>query len=88
MGGGQMEHNRDNYVAYLLRLWRVNANGRWVWRASLEHPQTRTRQGFGDLGELFEFLETQCRCEGVAKSQVGTANSVARSEGSRWVQRC
>jgi len=47
------------YLSYLLRLWQTDDQGQAVWRASLEYPGTRERQGFADLDELFEFLQTQ-----------------------------
>ncbi len=49
------------YLAYMLRLWRVDANGEVVWRASIEDPHTGERHGFADLDRLFEFLERQTR---------------------------
>ncbi len=45
------------YFAYLLRLWQVNGTGPPIWRASLEDPHTRERQGFPDLERLCAFLE-------------------------------
>jgi hypothetical protein len=49
------------YLAYLLRLWRVTTQNGARWRASLENVQTRQVQGFGTLQALFDFLtyETQ-----------------------------
>jgi hypothetical protein len=45
------------YRAYLLRLWRAGSTDQASWRASLEHPRTGERRGFGDLASLFAFLE-------------------------------
>jgi hypothetical protein len=49
----------SRYLSYLLRLWQTDDQGQPVWRASLEYPGTRERQGFADLDELFKFLQTQ-----------------------------
>ncbi len=49
------------YLAYMLRLWRVDANGEVVWHASIEDPHTGERRGFANLDRLFEFLEWQTR---------------------------
>jgi hypothetical protein len=48
---------QPGYLAYLLRLWRVNDDGKPVWRASLESPHTGERRGFANLELLFAFLE-------------------------------
>ena len=52
-----MTAERPGYLAYLLRLWRVNDDGKPVWRASLENPHTGERHGFASLERLFAFLE-------------------------------
>jgi len=52
-----MMTERPGYLAYLLRLWQVNDDGKPVWRASLESPQTGERVGFANLEMLFAFLE-------------------------------
>ena len=52
-----MTTERPGYLAYLLRLWRVNDDGKPVWRASLESPHTGERHGFANLEALFDFLE-------------------------------
>ncbi|MGD8793689.1 MAG: hypothetical protein PVF47_14135 [Anaerolineae bacterium] len=54
-----MTERRRGYVAYLLRLWQVEEGEHAPWRASLESPQTGTRQGFASLVDLFTFLEKQ-----------------------------
>lgn len=53
----------SDYHSYLLRLWRTQADGRPAWRASLESPQTGTRQGFVSLQELFVYLAQECNGE-------------------------
>jgi hypothetical protein len=52
-----MMTEQPGYLAYLLRLWRVNDDGKAVWRASLESPHTGERHGFANLERLFAFLE-------------------------------
>jgi len=47
---------RPGYLAYMLRMWQVEAEDGPVWRASLESPHTGERQGFADLEALFAFL--------------------------------
>jgi hypothetical protein len=44
-----MTTEQPGYLAYLLRLWRVNDDGKPVWRASLESPHTGERHGFANL---------------------------------------
>jgi hypothetical protein len=52
-----MTPEQPGYLAYLLRLWQVNDEGKPVWRASLESPHTGERHGFANLELLFAFLE-------------------------------
>ena len=47
---------RPGYLAYMLRMWRVNTPKGPVWRASLESPHTGERVGFGSLEALVAFL--------------------------------
>ncbi len=54
-----MSEEPREYLAYLLRLWKVSGAGSPAWRASLEDPHTRARKGFPDLESLFAFLEEQ-----------------------------
>jgi hypothetical protein len=44
------------YLAYLLRMWRVEENGRAGWRASLERPSNGKRFVFASLEAAFDFL--------------------------------
>ncbi len=48
-----------NYHSFLLRLWRVQVDGKVAWRASLENPFTGERKGFANLSELIVYLEAQ-----------------------------
>jgi hypothetical protein len=52
-----MSHERHNYQAYLLRLWRSETRHGSVWRASLDSPHTGERYAFATLAALFAFLE-------------------------------
>lgn len=42
--------------SYLLRLWRTDEPGDFLWRALLEIPETGERVGFPGLEELFAYL--------------------------------
>ena len=48
----------DNYISFLLRLWRTGANGKATWRASLESPMDGQRLNFAALKELYSYLES------------------------------
>ena len=48
---------KKNYHSFLLRLWRVQVDGKLVWRASLENPFTGERKGFANMRELVANLE-------------------------------
>ena len=52
-----MMTERPGYLAYMLRLWQVNDDGKPVWRASVESPHNGERRGFANLELLFAFLE-------------------------------
>lgn len=54
-----MSGGRRGYLSYLLCLWQASDGETLVWRASLESPSTRERQGFASLEVLFDFLESQ-----------------------------
>lgn len=54
-----MSEERRHYISYLLRLWPASEKGTQVWRASLDSPVTRERQGFASLEGLCEFLHKQ-----------------------------
>jgi hypothetical protein len=55
-----MTNQAPDYMAFLLRLWRVDETDRVKWRASLEEPSTGERRGFADIDRLCTFLEEQC----------------------------
>ncbi len=50
-------------LAFLIRLWQVRAEGRMVWRGSLEDAHTGEKRGFGDPAGLFAFLRDKLNCE-------------------------
>jgi hypothetical protein len=58
-----MLEGKPDYKSYVLRLWTVRENDRWVYRASLQPipDPDGWRRGFVDLGALFTFLEQQAR---------------------------
>jgi len=49
----------DRYISYLLRMWRVRGEGKWVWRASLERPKNGKVEGFPDLESLITYLRRE-----------------------------
>jgi hypothetical protein len=54
-----MSELRPGYRAYLLGLWRVQATGQTVWRASLENAHTGERHGFPSLERLMDHLRME-----------------------------
>jgi len=47
------------YHSFLLRLWTTDQqNGEYLWRASLESPETGRKKIFSSVEELIDFLET------------------------------
>ena len=51
------EEQQTDYLAYLLRLWRMQGAGAAGWRASLADPDSGERHGFASLDDLFAFLK-------------------------------
>jgi hypothetical protein len=47
---------RPEYLAYLLRMWRVDEDGGIHWRASLERPSDGERLFFISLEAAFDYL--------------------------------
>jgi hypothetical protein len=52
-----MMAEQPGYLAYMLRMWRVDTEEGTVWRASVESSHTGERHGFANLELLFAFLE-------------------------------
>jgi len=57
--GPVLRETGGRYLAYMLRLWRVEGEGGFSWRASLEEVRTGERRGFADLEALFAFLREE-----------------------------
>jgi hypothetical protein len=54
-----MNDEQPEYLAYLLRMWRVQDNSGFQWRVSLERPRNGQRIAFVTLEEAFNFLFEQ-----------------------------
>ncbi len=52
---------RQDYLAYMVRLWRAEGDEGPVWRASAESPHTGERQTFAGLELLISFLKEKTR---------------------------
>jgi hypothetical protein len=51
--------HRPGYCSYLIRLWRVSAEGSPAWRVSLQQPGSAVVMGFASLEELCSFLREE-----------------------------
>jgi len=58
-----------SYISFLLRLYRVQSEEGWTWRASLEDPLSGERHAFPSLQALFAFLEAKVGKEPNEKQQ-------------------
>ncbi len=56
---GGKSGDRLRYISYLLRLWQTESDEGFVWRASLERPQSGERLGFASLADLCAYLECE-----------------------------
>ena len=54
-----MSWTEEQYLSYLLRLWRVRVESGWSWRASLEDPINGEIRAFHDKEKLYAYLETK-----------------------------
>jgi hypothetical protein len=54
-----MKNRRQNYLSYLLRVWRTGSDKDGVWLASLTNPFTGEQLGFASLKELLSFLQSR-----------------------------
>ena len=52
-----MSGENRKYLAYMLRLWQIEHDGKLAWRASIESPYTGERRGFSDMERLFLVLQ-------------------------------
>ena len=59
-----MDKQKSEYKAYLLRMWCVENEGIFSWRASLEPAGTAERLGFHSLDKLFTYLREQTEISG------------------------
>jgi hypothetical protein len=73
-----MVTERQNYLAYMLRLWQAGED-RMAWRASLENAHTGTRQGFASLDALLAFLEERTD-QGLAGTSGGSCPGPSESQ--------
>jgi hypothetical protein len=58
--------------SFILRLWQIQgeevqgANAeQWLWRASLDDPQTGDRVGFSNLEALFNYIREKTRLNNI-----------------------
>ena len=56
-----MPNAPHRYFSYLLRIWETSCNGEITWRVSLERPGEKTRYGFSDLEDAFEFIQDEVK---------------------------
>ena len=54
--------------SFILRLWQIQGEEvlgahaeKWLWRASLDDPQTGDRVGFTNLETLFDYIREKTR---------------------------
>ena len=57
----------QEYMAYLLRLWPAQGQGKTIWRASLEDAQSGECRNFANLEDLFTYL--QARIDALSNSK-------------------
>lgn len=67
--GEQVSNSIDTYLSFLLRLWRDERDGAFIWRASLESAQTREQHTFATLDELITFLRERVNISAVSKHE-------------------
>ena len=82
-----MNDEPDAYQAYLLRLWHVQYESKWQWRASLECPHTGERQVFGSLETLFAFLSERCQSGQAVRAETPATAGEIRSQTDRKEER-
>jgi hypothetical protein len=77
-----MTNSQPRYLAYLVRLWEVDTNGRSVWRASAQSPHTGERHAFADMDLLFDFLEQRTKGEVVSTWRFGESQTADATSDS------
>ena len=55
--GERIARGEQDYLAYLLRLWRIGKGEDARWRASLQDPHTGQRMEFASLDDVVAFLK-------------------------------
>ena len=55
------QEEQEEYLSYLLRLWRAENGEELVWRAWLKSAHTGRQLGFAHLEELFDYLRQQTK---------------------------
>lgn len=78
-----MEH-QDHYQSYLLRIWLVEEESKFEWRASLENAHTGERQGFTTLARLIAYLESHTE---VIRSEAEIARQESEAKNDAHLQR-
>lgn len=54
-----MADRQSHYLAYMLRLWTVNGEGKLAWRASVEDALSGECRNFASLDALFDYLRAR-----------------------------
>jgi hypothetical protein len=60
------------YTSYVLRVWQVQEDRRWVCRAMLEKVATGERIGFADLAGLVAFLQADFEAQAQTETMTVT----------------
>ncbi len=47
---------KPDYIAYMVRIWKVNTNGETGWRIFIESPHTKESKFFSNFSELNDYL--------------------------------
>jgi hypothetical protein len=68
---GESGTHRPDYYSFLVRLWRVTAEGGPAWRGSVQRPGSAEVVGFAGLEELCRLL----------REEVGEQEAGAPDEG-------
>lgn len=74
---------RDQYLAYMLRLWQVGRGEKAAWRASLEDPHSGELRAFANLETLVAFLGEIMRAEPDLRTAAGDADKPPGRENDR-----
>jgi hypothetical protein len=66
---------QQDYLSYLLRLWKTGGGERPLWRASLKSAHTGEQVGFASLEDLFAFLENETGSPSLGAGSAAKAGS-------------